>query len=106
MMPFRLEYVIERTLQTEKPAIGRREHRTNQVLSGVRLPERNACEVWSSIVERNRYLGEWLKRDLGLRAAGVDHLEKIAPPPQIRRGRRAAFSLIHDAAVDHEELSG
>ena len=91
MIPFRLDYVIERTLQAINPASGRRERRMIKGLTGVRLPERKAREVWASILEHKWYLGERLNRDVGLRTAAVDYLENIAPPPVIRRLRRDTF---------------
>ena|SRR6266550_2446716 len=88
MIPFRLDYVIERTLQAIRPASGRHERQMIKELAGVRLPERKAREVWSSILEHKWYLGERLNRDVGLRTAAVDYLENIAPPLVTQRRRR------------------
>ena len=88
MLPFRLEYVIERTLKATNPASGRKEQRIIKKLSGVRLSEKKAREVWSSILEHKWYLGERLNRDVGLRTAAVDYLENIAPPLVAQRRRR------------------
>ncbi len=88
MIPFRLDYVIERTLQATNLTSGRRERRMIKELTGVRLPERKAREVWSSILEHKWYLGERLNRDVGLRTAAVDYLENIAPPALAQRTRR------------------
>ena len=81
MMPFRLDYVIERLLQPANSTKGRREQRIIKDLTGVRVAERNARAVWSSILEHKWYLGERLNRDVGLRTAAVDYLENIASPP-------------------------
>ncbi|MGH9969745.1 MAG: DUF4032 domain-containing protein [Pyrinomonadaceae bacterium] len=88
MIPFRLDHVIERMLRATNPARGRRERRMIKELTGVRLPEANAREVWSSILEHKWYLGERLNRDVGLRTAAIDYLENIAPPPVVRRTQR------------------
>jgi hypothetical protein len=88
MIPFRMDYVIERTLEATNPESGRRERRIIKELAGVRLPKRKAREVWSSILEHKWYLGERLNRDVGLRTAAVDYLENIAPPPAVWRTRR------------------
>jgi hypothetical protein len=88
MIAFRLDYVIERMLQPTNPASGRRERRMIKELAGVRLSERNAQEVWASILEHKWYLGERLNRDVGLRTAAVDYLENIAPPRVAQRSRR------------------
>lgn len=88
MIPFRLDYVIERIFQLENPASGRRERRMIKELTGVTLDEGHAREVWSSVLEHKWYLGERLNRDVGLRTAAVDYLENIAPPPTVQRPHR------------------
>jgi hypothetical protein len=88
MIPFRLEYVIERTLHLADSDSGRRERRMIKELTGVRLSEANAREVWSSILEHKWYLGERLNRDVGLRTAAVDYLENISRPALAQRTRR------------------
>ena len=88
MIPFRLEYVIERLLQPANSTKGRREQRIIKDLTGVRVTKRNARAVWSSILEHKWYLGERLNRDVGLRTAAVDYLENIASPPTAQRTRR------------------
>jgi hypothetical protein len=93
MIPFRLDYVIERTLQTAISGNGSRERRLIKQLTGVQIPERNAREVWSFILLPKWYLGERLNRDVGLRTAAVDYVENIAPPASKLRTRR--FALLH-----------
>jgi hypothetical protein len=88
MIPFRLDYVIERTLLALNTANGRREQRIIRKLTGVRLTDRNAHQVWSSILEHKWYLSERLNRDVGLRTAAVDYLENIARPSTAQRSRR------------------
>jgi hypothetical protein len=87
MIPFRLDYVIERTLQAASLTVGRREQRIIKEMTGVRLPRGKAREVWSSILDHKWYLGERLNRDVGLRTAAVDYVENIAPPAVVR-GKR------------------
>src|SRR3954470_8974517 len=87
MIPFRLDYVIERTLRASNSASGQRERRIIKDLTGIRLPKSNAREVWSSILEHKWYLGERLNRDVGLRTAAIDYLENFAPPQVVRRTR-------------------
>ena len=88
MIPFRLDYVIERSLKVANHASGRRERRMIKEFTGVRLDRAHALEVWSSILEHKWYLGERLNRDVGLRTAAVDYLENIAPQPTARRSFR------------------
>ena len=91
MIPFRLDYIIERLLQAGNSTNGRRQQKIIRELTGVRVTERNAREVWSSILEHKWYLGERLNRDVGLRTAAVDYLENIAPPQTTQRLRRDAL---------------
>jgi Domain of unknown function (DUF4032) len=88
MIPFRLEYIIERTLQLANSDSGRLEWRMIKELTGVKLPKGKARAVWSSILEHKWYLVERLNRDVGLRTAAVDYLENIAPPQTPQRTRR------------------
>lgn len=91
MIPFRLDYVIERVLRAANRESGRREQRIIKDLTGVLLNERSAHVAWSSILEHKWYLGERLNRDVGLRTAAVDYFENIAPPPVALRRRRDAL---------------
>ena len=82
-IPFKLDYVIEKTIgNTSSPA------RTIKRLSGVRLPRADANAIWPRLLEHKWYLSERLSRDVGLRVATVDYFENIyRPPPIIYRGR-------------------
>lgn len=91
MIPFRLEYVIEKTLRVTSTANGRREQRMIEDLTGLQVPKSQAREVWSSILLHKWYLGERLNRDVGLHTAAVDYLENIAPPSSFERAQ--GFSL-------------
>ena len=88
MIPFRLDYVIERMLQATNPASGRRERRMIRSSQVCGCPKKQARQAWSSILEHKWYLGERLNRDVGLRTAAVDYLENIAPPAVVWRTRR------------------
>lgn len=75
MLPFKLFYVIEKTLS--KPASRRRKLKE---LTGVKLPETQAEAVWPRLLEHKWYLSEKLGRDVGLRVAAVDYLENVEQP--------------------------
>lgn len=92
MIPFRLEYTIEQTLRLMRLSNASRERRVIKKLTGLRIPESQATEVWSSILLHKWYLGERLNRDVGLRTAAVDYLENIAQSTALGRGRQM-FSL-------------
>ncbi len=87
MIPFPLDYVIERVLLAEDHNSGRREQRMINELTGVRLDKQRARQVWSAILDHKWYLGEQLNRDVGLRTAATDFFENIAPPEVASRKR-------------------
>ena len=61
--------------------------RTLRQLTGIHLPVEEAQHAWERIMDHKWYLGERLKRDVGLRVAAVDYFENIAPAQHIRRHR-------------------
>ncbi len=79
MIPFRLEHVIEQTLRLKRSINGSLERKAIKDLTGMKIPESQARDVWSSIQLHKWYLGERLNRDVGLRTAAIDYLENIAP---------------------------
>ena len=88
-IPFKLDYVIERTRIEVERAAQRRALR--RALAGVRVSAREAQAVWPRILEHKWYVSERLGRDVGLRVAAVDYFENVAPP--IRVPRRSADVL-------------
>ncbi len=50
MIPFRLEYVIDQTLRLMSSTNGSRERQAIEDLTGLRIQESQAREVWSSIL--------------------------------------------------------
>ncbi len=83
-IPFKLDYVIEKTLakQTNSAA------RTIRRLTGVKLSPSDAHAVWPLLLEHKWYLSERLRRDVGLRVAAVDYFENIYQPLPIIYTRR------------------
>ena len=79
MIPFRLEHVIEQTLRLRRSISGTLERKAIEDLTGLRVAESEARDLWSSIQLHKWYLGERLNRDVGLRTAAIDYLENFAP---------------------------
>jgi len=84
MIPFRLEYVIER-LRGEGDVA---EQRLLRELAGVRLSAAEARAEWPRVLEHKWYVSERLGRDIGPRAAAVDYFENVRPPRHARAGHR------------------
>ena len=80
MIPFRLEYIIERVTRPQLTDA----QRTLNELAGVNLSAPEARELLPRLREHKWYLSERLGRDVGWRVAVVDYLENIREP------RRAA----------------
>ena len=82
MLPFKLNYVIEKVLSAS-PSWSR----ALKELTGVRLSESHASAAWPRLLKHKWYLSERLGRDVGLRVAAVDYFENIerpAPPARFR----------------------
>lgn len=85
MIPFRLDYVIERTLSEA----GREEQRLLKELAGVRLPAAEARAEWQRVLEHKWFVSERLNRDIGLRVAAIDYFENVRLPRPSRAERPA-----------------
>lgn len=79
-IPFRLDYVIEKTLAGETG-----ESRVLKQLTGVKISEDEARMLWPRILDHKWYVSERLGRDVGLRVAAIDYFENI----RITRAPRA-----------------
>lgn len=80
-IPFRLDYVIEKTLAEQNV-----ERQTIKRLAGVKLSADEARTVWLRIVEHKWFVSERLGRDVGFRVATIDYFENIYGSHQTRRG--------------------
>ena len=92
MIPFRLDYVIERAL-AERPC---EEQAILKRLAGVRLSPAEARAEWPRVLEHKWFVSERLGGDIGLRVAAIDYFENVrlprrtrTPKPHTPRPRRA-----------------
>lgn len=85
MIPFRLEYVIER-LHGEQDCA---EQGLLKELAGVRLSAAEARAEWPRVLEHKWYVSERLGRDIGPRAAAIDYFENVRLPRHTRTGYKA-----------------
>ena len=81
-IPFKLDYVIEKTLAGEGST-----RRTLKALTGIKLSAGEARRIWPRILEHKWYISERLGRDVGLRVAAIDYLENIRLLPTVRAAK-------------------
>lgn len=80
MIPFKLDYVIERALGE-----GACEEQTVlRELAGVRLGPAEARAEWPRVLEHKWFMSERLGRDTGLRVAAIDYFENVRLPRRAR----------------------
>ena len=97
MIPFRLDYVIERTL-----ADGRcEEKRLLRELAGVRLTSVEARAEWPRVLEHKWFVSERLGRDIGLRVAALDYFENVRLPRHKRTSHTSTATLLSRVTQPH-----
>ena len=86
MIPFKLDYVIERSLQ-EPPS---EEQGVIKRLAGVKLSPVEARAEWPRVLEHKWFVSERLGRDIGLRVAAIDYFENVRLPRHTRASKSHA----------------
>jgi hypothetical protein len=87
-IPFKLEYVIEKT-QVETTS----EQLLIKKMTGVKISADEARAVWPRVLDHKWYISERLGRDVGLRVAAVDYFENIWTP---RPPRAPKFNAVRN----------
>ncbi len=86
MIPFRLDYVIEKSIGEgvceEQEAL--------KELAGVKLRPAEARAEWPHMLEHKWFMSERLGRDVGLRVAALDYFENVRLPRHTRTSHRPA----------------
>ncbi|MFL6253382.1 MAG: DUF4032 domain-containing protein [Pyrinomonadaceae bacterium] len=101
MIPFRLDYVIEKT--TAEGAC--EEQKVLEELAGVRLQTAEARAEWPRVLEHKWFVSERLGRDVGLRVAALDYFENVRLPRHTRVGHKARARVPARAAQSHRLLA-
>ena len=97
MIPFRLDYVIEKT-----GAEGAGEEQVVlREMAGVRLRPAEALAEWPRVLEHKWFMSERLGRDVGLRVAALDYFENVRLPRHTRTSYSPAASRLRRAAQAH-----
>ena len=101
MIPFRLDYVIDRA--NHQGAC--EEQDVLKELAGVRLRPAEARAEWPRVLEHKWLMSERLGRDVGLRVAALDYFENVRLPRHTRVGHRAQTRTPGRAAQAHGLLA-
>jgi hypothetical protein len=96
MIPFRLDYVIERILEGECE-----EQRVLRELAGVWLMPDQARTEWRRVLEHKWFVSERVGRDIGLRVAAIDYFENVRLPRHTRTSHASAVSLLRRVTQPH-----
>ena len=94
MIPFRLDYVIEKT----KDEGACEEQEVLKELAGVRLQPAEARAEWPRMLEHKWFMSERLGRGVGLRVAALDYFENVRLPRHTRTTYRPAASRLRRLA--------
>ena len=85
MIPFRLDYVIEKA-QVEGAC---EEQEVLRELAGVKLRPAEARAEWPRVLEHKWLMSVRLGRVVGVRVAALDYFENVRLPRHTRLGHRA-----------------
>ncbi len=101
MIPFRLDYVIEKSIGEgvceEQEAL--------KELAGVKLRPAEARAEWPRMLEHKWFMSERLGRDVGLCVAALDYFENVRLPRHTRVGHKAHTRAPGHAAQAHRLLA-
>ena len=90
MIPFRLDYVIEKA----KAEGASEEQKVLKELAGVKLRPAEASAEWPRVLEHKWFMSERLGRDVGLRVAALDYFENVRLPRHTRTSHKPVASRL------------
>lgn len=99
MIPFRLDYVVEKTLGEGACE----EQEVLKELAGVCLRPAEARAEWPRVLEHKWLLSERLGRNVGLRVAVLDYFENVRLPRHARTSQRPVSPRPGRAAQVHRQ---
>jgi hypothetical protein len=94
MIPFRLDYVIEKSIGEGACE----EQEVLKELAGVKLQPAEARAEWPRVLEHKWFVSERIGRDVGLRVAALDYFENVRLPRHTRVGHEAPAHSLGRAA--------
>jgi uncharacterized protein DUF4032 len=101
MIPFRLDYVIEK-VSVEGAC---EEQKILKELAGVKLRPAEARAEWPRMLEHKWFMSERLGRDVGLRVAALDYFENVRLPRHTRTSHKPAASHLRRVTQAHKLMA-
>jgi hypothetical protein len=101
MIPFKLDYVIEKTLREQACE----EQELIRALAGVRLSPSEARAEWPRVLEHKWFVSERLGRDTGLRVAAIDYFENVRLPRHKRTVQKSRTAWLRRATQTHSVVA-
>src|SRR5829696_7901043 len=101
MIPFRLDYVIEKSIGEGACE----EQEVLRELAGVRLKPAEARAEWPRVLEHKWFVSERMGRDVGLRVAALDYFENVRLPRHTRTSHSPTTQRPGRAAQAHRLLA-
>jgi uncharacterized protein DUF4032 len=93
MIPFRLDYVIDKANDTGACE----EQKVLKELAGAKLRPAEARAEWPRVLEHKWFMSERLGRDVGLRVAALDYFENVRLPRHTRTSHKPVASRLRGA---------
>lgn len=90
MIPFRLDYVIEKAMGEGSCE----EQEVLKELAGVKLRPAAARAEWPRVLEHKWFVSERMGRDVGLRVAALDYFENVRLPRHTRTSHAPVASRL------------
>lgn len=84
MIQYRLDYVIHE-IQKNAPGI---EQINLKKYADADFTKEEAAFIWERVIDHKWFIGERLKRDVGLRVAAIDYLENFFDPSIFRKNNQ------------------
>lgn len=81
MIFYQLDYVVDEIRKNE-PSV---EQKNLKAYIGAEYSKEEANYIWARVIDHKWYVGERLKRDVGLRVAAVDYIENFYDANIFRR---------------------
>src|SRR5687767_11020208 len=93
MIFYQLDYVVDEIRKSEPSD----EQRLLKTYIGSNYSKEEASFIWERVIDHKWYIGERLKRDVGLRVAAVDYIENFYDASIFRKNNQKGIQWIFNS---------